>query len=62
MISYDSIFLFIFVFSLLIVLRTLGRFIGALLKNPPSQLIMTGRELITLGLSISYIITYLIRS
>jgi len=57
----DSIIFFIFVFSSLIVLRASTKFIGALLQKEPSVIHFSGRELIYLGLSISYILTFLIK-
>lgn len=61
MYSIESIYLFVFIFSLLNVCRTFFRFISALLQNPPTRLVLNGRELIFFGLSLSYIITYIIK-
>lgn len=62
MFSLESLFLFLFIFSSMIVVRTIARFIGALLQNPPTKLILNGRELIYFGVSFSYILTYIIKS
>jgi hypothetical protein len=58
--NIDSLFLFLNIFSILLVLRVVYRFISALLSNPPIKLIMGNRELIFLGIALSYIITYYI--
>ena len=58
--NIDSLFLFLNIFSILLVLRVVYRFISALLSNPPIKLIMSNRELIALGIALSYIITYYI--
>jgi len=61
MFSVDSLFLFLFIFSVLTVSRTVFRFISALLQNPPTRLVLEGRELICFGIAISYLLTYLIK-
>jgi hypothetical protein len=61
MYTLDTIFLFVFIFSVLNIIRTFFGFISALVKNPPEHFILYGRELIFFGLSLSYIITYLIK-
>jgi len=40
-------------------LKNVTKFIGALLQREPKPLVYSNRELIFLGISISYIITYL---
>jgi hypothetical protein len=57
--NIDTIYFFIFVFTILVSLKNLTKFIGALLDKNPKPLVYTNRELLILGLSISYIITYL---
>ena len=59
--NLDSLFLFVFILSTLTVIRTVFRFLRALLQNPPTPLVLSSRELIFLGISISYVITYLIQ-
>jgi hypothetical protein len=62
MYKLESIFLFLFIFSVLTVLRTVIRFIGTLLQSQPDRIVLSNRVLIYLALSVSYIITYLIKS
>jgi len=59
MLNIDTIFFFLFVFSILVSLRLVLKYIGALLQREPSQVLLSSRELIYFGLSISYIITYI---
>ena len=59
MINIDAILTFVFVFSTLILIRTGFRFMSSLLQTPPQRLILSNRELIYNGLSLSYIITFL---
>ncbi len=61
MLNIDNLFFFIFIFSVLVVLRTTVRLIGALSQNSETRVIKSDRELVILGLTISYIITYLFR-
>ncbi len=61
MFNIDTLFLFFNVFSILLVLRVIYRFISALLSNPPTRLIMNNRELIFFGISLAYTITYFIK-
>lgn len=58
--NIDTIYLFVFVFTILVSLKNVTKFIGALLQREPKPLVYSNRELIFLGLSISYIITYII--
>jgi len=60
--SIETIYLFVFVFSVLTVLRTVFGFISTLLQSNPERVILSNRVLIYLGLSMSYIITYIIKS
>jgi len=57
--NIDAIYFFIFVFTILVSLKNVTKFIGALLQREPKPLVYSNRELIFLGLAISYIITYL---
>jgi hypothetical protein len=59
--NIENIFLFIFVFTILISLRGLSKIIGSLVQKEPTPLKFSNGELIFLGLSISYIITYIIK-
>jgi len=58
--NIDTIYLFVFVFTILVSLKNVTKVIGALLQREPKPLVYSNRELIILGLSVSYIITYLI--
>jgi hypothetical protein len=58
--NIDTIYLFIFVFTILVSLKNVTKFVGALLQKDPKPLFYSNRELTFLALSISYIITYLI--
>jgi hypothetical protein len=57
----DSLFFFLFLFSILYVLRIVFRFMSALLQNPPKKLILSDRELFLINITISYIITYIFK-
>lgn len=58
--NIETIYLFIFVFTILVTLRNVAKFVSALLQKEPKPLVYSNRELIFLGLSLSYIITYII--
>jgi hypothetical protein len=60
MINYNTIFLFVFVFSILTNLRLVVKFVSALLQTPPKKMVLSNRELIFNGLMLSYLITYII--
>ncbi len=62
MLNIDTISLFVFIFSVLAVVRTAALFIRALLQDNPQRFLLSNRELILLGLTISYIITYIIKN
>jgi hypothetical protein len=62
MTSIDTIYLFIFVFSLVAIFRSVFRFIISLLQENPEKLVFSSRETIFMGLFITYIITYLIQT
>ena len=59
--NVDSIYFFIFVFTTLVFLRNINKVVRTLVQKEIKPLTFSTRELITLGLSISYIITYLIK-
>jgi hypothetical protein len=59
MLNINVIFFFLFIFSDLVLLRTVFKYIGALLQREPKQVPVGSRELIYIGLSISYIFTYI---
>lgn len=51
---------FLFVFSLLGVIKNLFNFSTAIFSNPPKKIEYTDKQIILIGLFLSYIITYLI--
>lgn len=57
--NINTIYLFIFVLTVLVSLRHGLKIVSALLEKNPKPLAYTNRELVILGLSISYIITYI---
>jgi len=59
--NVENILLFIFVFTILTSLRAAFRILGSLLQKEPKPLQFSNRELIFLGLSISYIITFIFK-
>jgi hypothetical protein len=59
--DFDTIYLFVFIFSMLTVLRTVFRFIVSLQQESPQKLVLSSRELIFLAISISYCLTYIIK-
>ena len=59
--NIETLYFFIFVFTNLVILKNITKFISALLQKEPKPLDYSNRELIALALSISYTITYLIQ-
>jgi hypothetical protein len=60
--NIDTIYLFVFIFSTLTVVKTVGRIISSLFSNPPKPMVWNKWELIFLGLAISYCLTYIIKN
>jgi hypothetical protein len=60
MVNIDTIFLFVFIFSILTSLRLVMKFISALLRPEKSN--FGSRELIIYGLFLSYLITYILKN
>jgi len=60
MFNLQAICLFIFVFTTLVLLKNFTKIIIALLPKDPKPIVYGKWEIIFLGLSISYIITYII--
>jgi len=58
----NTIFLFVFIFSVITVLRTVLRFIVSLLQSTPQRLVLSNGELLFLGLTIAYCVTYIIKN
>ena len=54
------IFSLLFIFSTLVCVRNIFLFITSLFASSPAKYMLNYKELILLGLSISYFITYLI--
>jgi hypothetical protein len=52
--------IFLFVFSTLVLLRSVLTFVSSLLQTPPKKMDFRSGELIFNGICISYFITYLI--
>ena len=59
--NIDALYFFIFVFTILVSLKNVIKFISALTQREPKPLTYSVRELIFLGLSISYIFTYIFK-
>jgi len=59
MYNTESVFFFIFVFAILVLLNFISKFIVALLSKKTEKFILNKKELIILASSISYIITYI---
>jgi hypothetical protein len=57
--NIDTIYFFVFVFSILVALKNVSKVLVALLDKQPKPLVYTNRELLILALSISYIITFI---
>jgi hypothetical protein len=60
--NFNTIFLFVFIFSVLTVFRTVGRIISSLFLTPPKPMVWGKWELIFLGLTISYCLTFIIKN
>jgi hypothetical protein len=59
--NINTIYFFIFVFTILVTLSNVLKFLRALLQKEPKPLVLSNRELLLLGVSISYFITYIIQ-
>jgi hypothetical protein len=60
--NINTIFLFVFIFSILTVLRTVVRILSSLFSNPPKPMVWYRGELVYLGLAITYCLTYFIKN
>ena len=60
--SIDTIFLFVFIFSVLTVFKAVFRIFSSLSSNPVKKIEWGRGELIYLGLAISYCLTYFIKN
>jgi hypothetical protein len=57
-----TIYLFVFIFSILSMSRIFFKFIISLLQTDPKPMVFSGREIFFYGLIITYIITFLIQT
>ena len=57
--NINTIYFFIFVFTILVALSNVLKFLRVLLQKEPKPLVLSNRELLLLGVSISYFITYI---
>jgi hypothetical protein len=62
MTDINTIYLFVFIFSSLTVIRTVGRIMSSLFANPPKPIVWGKWELMFLGLAITYCLTYIIKN
>jgi hypothetical protein len=60
--NLNTIFLFVFIFSVLTVLRTVARILSSLFSHPPKKIEWYKGELMFLGLAITYCLTYIIKN
>jgi hypothetical protein len=60
MLKIENLFLFVFAWSCLVVIRSLFLTIGSMFAKEPKPIKMTKLELLLTSVTISYIITYLI--
>jgi len=61
MLNFNSLFLFIFIFTCLITIRASIKLISLILQPNPDKVSLSKIELTIIGLSISYILTYLLK-
>lgn len=57
--NIENLYFFIFVFTILVILKNSIRIIGSLLLSDSKPVPYSDKELIFLGVSISYFITYI---
>jgi hypothetical protein len=62
MINLENLFLFIFVFSILNVLKISTVFITSLLQTPPKKMELSNGEAFLFHFTLTYFITYIILS
>ncbi len=60
MLNIGTLFLFVFIWSCLVVIRSLFLILGSMFAREPKPVKMTKTELHIISVTISYIITYLI--
>jgi hypothetical protein len=62
MTEINTIYLFVFIFSTLTVLKTVGRIVSSLFSPLPKPIVWGKWELILIGLAITYCLTYIIKN
>jgi len=61
MTDINTIYLFVFIFSTLTVVKTVGKIISSLFSDQPKPIVWGKWELISIGLAITYCLTYIIK-
>jgi hypothetical protein len=61
MTDINTIYLFVFIFSTLTVVKTVGKIISSLFSDQPKPIVWGKWELILIGLAITYCLTYIIK-
>jgi hypothetical protein len=62
MVNINTLFLFIFIFSILTITRNFVKIISAVLREIPEKVHHSNMALISNGLALSYILTYIIQT
>ena len=62
MFNIDTLFLFLFIFSVLTTIKNFVKIISAVSQNNPKPAFKNDTALLSQGLSLTYIITYLIQT
>jgi hypothetical protein len=62
MFNINTLFLFIFIFSILTITRNFVKIISAVLQEIPEKVHHSNTALISNGLALSYILTYIIQT
>ena len=62
MVNINTLFLFIFIFSILTITRNFVKIISAVLQEIPEKVRHSNTALISNGLALSYILTYIIQT
>jgi hypothetical protein len=62
MTNINTLYLFVFIFSILSIFKIFLKFAISLLQSNPKPIVLSGREIFLYGLSLTYIITFLIQT
>jgi|694.fasta_scaffold00190_52 hypothetical protein len=62
MTNIDTLYLFVFIFSIISITRIFLKFIISLLQTDPKPILFSNREIFLYGLFLTYIITFLIQN